>query len=169
MQLPPVLRAAEFKYVSAWASASGNYDFAEDLTLVFDIREAYTVSLEGRALRSFSATPPAATFAANLYKPESHTITYASAWWYASGSSARANANIREWHTPLAMCISGITITLPTWFSTGGLTVGREYSNVIPATAAYPTGWATIGVDVRPTRLGYYEVIEKQVNLPTLS
>lgn len=164
-QIPAVLQAVELQYVYAWASSGGDYDYAEDLNLVYDLKEQYSAAVEGRLLRYFSAAPPTITPSADTYKPESHTISYTTYWWTAGTKGARAAANIRHWQTPFALC-EGITITVPSWYSGVDLTVGQDATGSIPATATPPSGWTTVDVDVRPIKLGYYEVVERQLNLP---
>jgi hypothetical protein len=165
-QIPAVLESASFQYVYAWASSSGDYDYAEDLNLIFGVREQYSASVKGRLLRYFSAAPPTIEPATEVYKPESHSISY-SAWWWSTGSAgAKAAANIRHWQTPFALC-AGITITGDAFNTSGsGLSVGQDFTDEIPATADPPTEWTTVDIDVRPIKLGYYEVVERQLFLP---
>lgn len=164
-QIPAVLTAATLQYVYAFASSSGDYDYAEDFNMVFGVKEQYSAAVEGRLLRYFAAAPPTITPSANVYKPESHSVSYSGYWWTAGTAGAKAAANIRHWQTPFALC-AGITISAPSWGSGSGLTIGHSISGNIPATATAPTGWTTVDVDVRPIKLGYYEVVERQLNLP---
>jgi hypothetical protein len=165
-QIPAVLTSASLRYVYAWASSSGDYDYAEDLDLEFGVREQYSAAVAGRLLRYFSPTPPVIEPDEEVYKPESHSISYASSWWSAGSGGAKASAHIRHWQTPFALC-EGITIGAPSWFASGGgLAVGQEVTSIISATATPPSGWTTVDVDVRPIKLGYYEVVERQLNLP---
>lgn len=166
IQIPPRLMSATLRYVYAFGFSGASYDYAEDMNLEFVIKEFYSVAVKGRILRYFTATPPAAV-AATLYTPQSFSIAYARGTWWITNNSARAAANIRYWQTPAVLC-AGITITAPTWFTDSALEVGTgEYTTgSIPSTGSVPTGWTTVNTQVRDIKLGYYEVLERQLDLP---
>lgn len=171
-QIPPVLVSATAHYVYAWAYVLTedvyNRAYAEDLDLEFNIRDAYSVSLEGRIKLYYSASPAAVTPATYQYKPVSNSVVYKSAWSYTTGTQAAAHAQIKRWQTaPVLVPSGGVTITGPTFFTDGDLSVnGRGLTSSISATATPPTGWTTIKAENRKIKLGYYEVRLYQLNLP---
>lgn len=167
-QIPPVLVSATVHYVYAWAFSGAANAYQEDLDLEFNIRDAYAVSVEGRIKTYYSATPAAVTPAANQYLPRSNSIVYKASWWHINSGQPTAVARVRRWQTaPVLVPSGGVTITAPTWFTTGDLTVNaQDLTATISATPTPPTGWTTLEVKNRKIKLGYYEVSLYQLNLP---
>ena len=167
-QIPPVLVSATAHYVYAWAITGSSRAYSEDLDLEFKIRDAYSVSLEGRIKLYYSATPAVVTPATYQYKPVSNSVIYKASWWYFNSTQAQAQAQIRRWQTaPVLVPSGGVSITGPSWFTDANLTVNsRSLTSTIPQTDTPPTGWTTIKAENRKIKLGYYEVRLYQLNLP---
>lgn len=172
-RFPAVLKSIQWLGAYAYAfstddDGTGRSDWDYDLTLIFDVMEPYTAAVDGRIIRVVTANPSSVLGAYQpiVFKPESHTVGYVTAGFYASPAMVWAKTSARTWQTPVALS-GGFTLQLP--FAGGGqVSIDGEAGGTIPATfpATIPTGWTTVGVTSRRLRMGYYEVLVRQINSP---
>lgn len=167
-RFPAVLRS--IKWIGAWAYAfnSDRADWDQDVALVFDVTEPFTAAVDGRIIRVVTGSPASVigAYPPTNFTPQSHTIGWVTAGWYASTSMVWAKTTARTWQTPLAL--SGGFALSPPFGGSGVVSVDTEYTGVIPPTTptTIPVGWITIGVQTRRLRMGYYEVLVRQINSP---
>lgn len=172
-QFPPVLVSAQFITSEAYATHEGEsgtkYDWDFDMALVFDVREAFSAAVNGRVIRVVTSDPASVIGAYKPvnFKPQSHTIGFANYGYFASEAIIWAKASARTWQTPMALC-PGITITFGGVTGGAGVTVDASYTSTIPATdpRGIPLGWITVGASSNRLRLGYYEVLIRQIESP---
>jgi hypothetical protein len=169
-RFPPVLRGAEWKWSYAWAFNATNNAYDADSAIIFDVKEAYSAAVEGRTIRVVTGDPTSVvgSYPPTVFRPESHTLASLVAYAYASDNALKARASARTWQTPMAL--SAAIYIVPPPFDTGltGIDIEGWTVSDIPATTPtdIPSGWITIGVSTRRLRLGYYEVLVKQINSP---
>ena len=105
------------------------------------------------------------------FKPQSHTVTFATAAWWASKPTVWAKAGVRTWQTPLAIC-KGIPIGYPPQLLSGiqGAQIDGSWMGSIPATspAGMPAEGTLMTVDLKTRRikLGYWEVLITEIRSP---
>jgi len=168
-RFPAVLNS--IKWIGAWAYAiSGDrLDWDQDVALVFDVTEPYTAAVDGRIIRVVTSSPTSVVgaYPPVVFKPQSHTIGWVTGGWYASPSMVWAKTTARTWQTPLTIS-GGHSLTAP-FGGGGGVSVDSTSSGFVPPTpptTAIPSGWITIGVTSRRLRMGFYEVLVRQINSP---
>ena len=96
-----------------------------------------------------------------------------SAYSYASSKTVWAKADVRTWQTPMALN-SGISIEGggPGWPSQGleAIAVDDQYTSKLPATSpgGLPAAGTvmTVGVESRRIKMGYWEVLIKEIFSP---
>ena len=173
-RVPPVLNRCGFYYTYAYAELGGNYDQARDVSLLFEVTEAYTEAVRGQTRRIITSSldgvieqHPVVNF-----KPQSHTINWLTASSYAHAKTVWAKANVRSWQTPLALC-AGLEIETVPHFpmdQLNGVAVDDQYTRRIPATtpAGLPSAGTlmTIDIQTRRLKLGYWEVLIKEIFSP---
>ena len=169
-RFPAVLKRAGFYWTYASATNSTNHAHDRDFTLVFDVEEAFTQACKGRTRRVITCDPASVTDENSVvtFKPQSQTVCMLTAYGYNSPKTVWARAGVRTWQTPLSLHAAITLETPPPW--TGALTVDDEYKNDLTATS--PTGLPaagtlmTIGMDVRRLKLGYWEVLVREIYSP---
>lgn len=168
-RFPPVLLSAEWIGAYAYAGNGTRYAWDFDIALIFDVVESFSAAVDGRTIRVITADPSAVIgdYPPINFAPQSHTIGFVSHGWSAS-PTVWAKASARTWQTPSAI---NPLITLDFPDQLGGqdtITVDAEKTASIPATSptSIPSGWTTIGVQSSRLKLGYYEVIIRQINSP---
>ena len=137
---------------------------------MFDVEEAFTQACKGRTRRVITCDPASVTDENSVvtFKPQSQTVCMLTAYGYNSPKTVWARAGVRTWQTPLSLHAAITLETPPPW--TGALTVDDEYKNDLTATS--PTGLPaagtlmTIGMDVRRLKLGYWEVLVREIYSP---
>jgi hypothetical protein len=173
-RVPPVLNRCGFYYTYAYAGFGGNYQQDRDVSLLFEVTESYTEAVRGQTRRIITSSlegvyeeNPVVNF-----KPQSHTINWLSAYSYADAKNVWAKANVRAWQTPMALC-PGLTIETPPFFPRDELNafaVDDQYTSKIPATspAGLPVAGTlmTIDIQTRKLKLGYWEVLIKEIFSP---
>ena len=174
-RVPPVLNRCGFYYTYAYAnSGAGNYAQDRDVSLLFEVTEAYTEAVKGQTRRIITSSldgiieeNPVINF-----KPQSHTINWLSASSYYSSKTVWAKANVRSWQSPMALC-PGLDIESPPHFpgdQLNGFAIDDQYTTRIPATS--PTGLPaagtlmTIDIKTRKLKLGYWEVLITEIFSP---
>lgn len=167
-RFPAVLNSISWIGAYAYAGSADRFDWDQDVAMVFDVTEAYTAAVDGRIIRVVTSSPASVigAYPATVFKPQSHTLGWVTAGWYASTSMVWAKTTARTWQTPLAL--SGGQSVTPPFGGGGAISVDSSYSGLVPNTtpSTIPLGWITIGITTRRLRMGYYEVLVRQINSP---
>jgi hypothetical protein len=169
-RFPAVLKRAGFYWTYASAANSTNHAHDRDFALVFVVEEAFSAACKGRTRRIITCHPETVTENNSVvnFKPQSQTVCMLTAYGYNSPKTVWARAGVRTWQTPMSLHAAITLETPPPW--TGTLTVDDSYRNDLTATS--PTGLPaagtlmTIGMDVRRLKLGYWEVLVREIYSP---
>ncbi len=169
-RFPPVLRSANWIGAYAYAGSGDKFEWDFDIALIFDVMESFSAAVTGRTIRVLTGSPSSVigAYPTTNFKPQSHTIGMVSAGWYASPARLWAKASARTWQTPNAIS-SSINLNLPPLNGNQSqVTVNANATTYIPATSpsTIPSGWTTISVQSNRMKLGYFEVVIKQINSP---
>lgn len=174
-RFPPVLKRLGFYWTYAYAGSQGsNYDQDRDAALVFVVEEAFSAACKGRIRRVITGSPESVVEENPVvnFKPQSHTIAMLNAYAYSSSKTTWAKANVRTWQTPMALHSNLSIEGGPGWPQQGlsQLAIDDQYTSQLPATS--PTDLPsegtlmTIGVETRRLKLGYWEVLIKEIYSP---
>jgi len=169
-RFPPILNSASWIGSYALAASLNKRDWDFDIALVFDVTEPFSAAVDGRIIRIVTNDPSAIVgdYPPIVFKPQSHTIGVVHSAFYASPAMVWAKASARTWQTPMALC-AGINLTPPLNGAGGSISVNGQYSSsTIPATSptGIPSGWITVGITTNRLKLGYYEVLIRQIDSP---
>ena len=175
-RFPPVLKRVGFYWTYAYAnSGDGNYAQDRDAALIFVVEEAFNAACKGRIRRIITCGSPEGIIEENPvinFKPQSRTIAMLTAYSYSGAKTTWAKADVRTWQTPMAIN-STLEIETPPAYPTAALAalaVDDQYTRTVPATT--PTGLPaegtlmTVGVETRRLKLGYWEVLIKEIYSP---
>jgi len=167
-QFPAVLVSANMIGALASSSYGSNFDWDYDVAMVFNVREAFSAAVEGRVIRVVTNDPAAvlASYPPTVFKPESHTIAIVTAAAYNSPDTVWAKTSARTWQSPLALS-TGVFVYPPP-FLAGSIMVNAEMNVSIPASdpPAIPSGWLTVGASSQRQRMGYWEILIRQILSP---
>lgn len=166
-QFPPVLKSMNWLGAYAYAFFNDKLDYDFDTALIFNLVEAMSIAVNGRIIRVVTNDPSSVIgdYPPVNFQPQSHTIGFSTAAWFASDAMLWAKTAARTWQTPLAIH-GALSAGFPSMGPGEDTTVQSITS--IPATSPtnIPSGWTTIAVSVNKLNLGYYEVLVKQIDSP---
>ena len=142
--------------------------------MIFVVEESFSVACKGRTRRVITCVPESVTEenAVVNFKPQSQTIAWLSSYGYASSKTVWARASVRTWQTPLALhgALAATGDAPPFNGVINVLAIDDQYTTTLEATS--PTGipeegtLMTIGMDVRRLKLGYWEVLVREIYSP---
>ena len=173
-RFPAVLKSWGFYWTWGTASSGDNLSHDRDAALVFNVEEGFTAACRGRTRRVITCHPESVTDENPVvnFKPQSQTVAWLSSYGYSSSKTVWARAAVRTWQTPLSLhsALQATGDAPPFNGAINVLAIDDQYTNTLDATT--PTGipaagtLMTIGLDVRRLKLGYWEVLVREIYSP---